>query len=139
MWVQSLLWEDPLEKDIVTHSSISVWEIPWLEEPNGLQFHGVTKSWTWLSYYWAYMLNTLKGSGATTQNKTDMTRKFTGWLDEENTCKQKLIWGQGKPQKEIPNKSKFLELILIWTIVIKSEILDEAHTARMTNSRHRIF
>ena len=38
--VQSLGWEDPLEKGMATHSSILAWEIPWTEEPNGLQFMG---------------------------------------------------------------------------------------------------
>ena len=33
--VQSLGWEDPLEKEMATHSSILVWEIPWKEEPVG--------------------------------------------------------------------------------------------------------
>ena len=40
MWetqVQSLGWEDPLEKERTTHSSISAWEIPWTEEPRRLQ------------------------------------------------------------------------------------------------------
>ena len=37
MWVQSLGWEDTLEKEMATHSSILVWEIPWTEEPDGLQ------------------------------------------------------------------------------------------------------
>ena len=36
-WVLSLGWEDPLEKEIATHSSILAWEIPWTEEPGGLQ------------------------------------------------------------------------------------------------------
>ena len=36
-WVQSLGWEDPLEKDMATHSSILAWRIPWTEEPDGLQ------------------------------------------------------------------------------------------------------
>ena len=35
--VRSLAWEDPLEKEIVTHSSILAWGIPWTEEPGGLQ------------------------------------------------------------------------------------------------------
>ena len=39
-WVQSLGWEDPLEKDMGTHSSILAWEIPWTEEPGGLQSVG---------------------------------------------------------------------------------------------------
>ena len=37
-WVQSLGWEDPLEKGTTTHSSILAWRIPWTEEPGGLQF-----------------------------------------------------------------------------------------------------
>ena len=36
-WVQSLVWEDPLEKGIATHSNILVWRISWTEEPGGLQ------------------------------------------------------------------------------------------------------
>ena len=35
IWVQSLGWEDPLEKEIATHSSILASEIPWTEEPGG--------------------------------------------------------------------------------------------------------
>ena len=36
-WVRSLGWEDPLEKDMATRSSIVTWRIPWTEEPGGLQ------------------------------------------------------------------------------------------------------
>ena len=36
-WVQSLGREDPLEKEVVTHSDILAWEISWTEEPGGLQ------------------------------------------------------------------------------------------------------
>ena len=43
--VGSLGWEDPLEEEIVTHSSIFAWKIPWTEEPGGLQPMGL-KSWT---------------------------------------------------------------------------------------------
>ena len=35
-WVQSLDQEDPLEKEMATHSSILAWRIPWTEEPGGL-------------------------------------------------------------------------------------------------------
>ena len=41
--------DDPLEKGMATHSSIPVWEIPWTEEPGGLQSMGLQKSWTGLS------------------------------------------------------------------------------------------
>ena len=37
-WVQSLRWEDPLEKETTTHSSILDWRIPWTEESGQLQF-----------------------------------------------------------------------------------------------------
>ena len=37
MWVWSLGQEDPLEKEMATHSRILAWEIPWTEEPGGLQ------------------------------------------------------------------------------------------------------
>ena len=33
----ALGWEDPLEKEMATHSSIHAWKIPWTEEPGGLQ------------------------------------------------------------------------------------------------------
>ena len=46
MQVQLLSWEDPLEKEMATHSSNLAWEIPWTEEPGGLQSMGVTKSQT---------------------------------------------------------------------------------------------
>jgi len=36
LWVLSLGWEDPLEEEMVTHSSILAWEIPWTEKPCGL-------------------------------------------------------------------------------------------------------
>ena len=38
--VQSLGWEDPLEKEMATHSSTLVWKIPWVEEPGRLQSMG---------------------------------------------------------------------------------------------------
>ena len=38
--VQSLGWEDPLEKGMAIHSSILAWRIPWTEEPGGLQSRG---------------------------------------------------------------------------------------------------
>ena len=48
MRVQSLVWEDPLEKEMTTQSSILAWEIPWLEEPGELHSM-VVKSQTGLS------------------------------------------------------------------------------------------
>ena len=41
--VQSLGWEDPLEKEMATHSSILAWKIPWTEEPGRLQSMGLQR------------------------------------------------------------------------------------------------
>ena len=49
MQIQSLGGEYPLEKEMATHSSILAWEIPWTEEPGGLQSMGSQKNWTQLS------------------------------------------------------------------------------------------
>ena len=49
MWetqVQSLGWEDPLEKGIASHFHILAWRIPWTEELGGLLVHGVAESIT---------------------------------------------------------------------------------------------
>ena len=48
-WVRSLGWEDPLEEEMTTHSSILAWKIPWTEEADGLQSMGVAKSRTQLN------------------------------------------------------------------------------------------
>ena len=53
-WVRSLGWEDPLEKEMATHSSTLAWRTPWREEPGRLQSMG-------------YIVGILTGSG-----------KFTG-------------------------------------------------------------
>ena len=59
-WVQSLGWEDPLEKGMATHSSILAWRIPWAEKPGGLwsmgsqrvrQDWGLTLSQMWNATY----------------------------------------------------------------------------------------
>ena len=41
----SLGWKDPLKEEMVTHSSILAWRIPWTEEPGGLQFMGSQRIW----------------------------------------------------------------------------------------------
>ena len=41
--VRSLGWEDPLEKEMATHSSTLAWKIPWMEEPGRLQSMGLPR------------------------------------------------------------------------------------------------
>ena len=42
-WVQTLGWEDPLGKEMATHSRILAWRIPWTEEPGRLQSMGLQR------------------------------------------------------------------------------------------------
>ena len=66
MWVWSLGWKDPLGKEMVTHSSILAWRIPWTE------VHGVTKSQTRLSDF-QLLLSNLGESAAPTGRKIAFT------------------------------------------------------------------
>ena len=68
VWNLSAMWktqvrsqgqEDPLEKEMATHSSILTWEIPWTEEPGGLQSMGsqrVRNNWATDPIPWYYSL-----------------------------------------------------------------------------------
>ena len=60
MWVRSPAWEDPLEEEMTTHSSILAWKIPWTEEPGGLQSIESQKSCTWLKGLSTHILSSLK-------------------------------------------------------------------------------
>ena len=61
-WVQSLGREDPLEKEITTHSSILAWRIPWTEELGRLQFVGRKESDTTerLHFYFHFSYHQIK-------------------------------------------------------------------------------
>ena len=52
--VQSLGWEDPLEKEMATHSSTLAWKIPWMEKPGRLQPIG-SQSQTGLRHFTLYL------------------------------------------------------------------------------------
>ena len=62
MQAWSLDGEDPLEKGMATHSSILAWEIPWTEEPGGLQSIGlqrVIQDWGTKQQHFTYSLQVL--------------------------------------------------------------------------------
>ena len=59
--VRSLGWEDPLEKEMATHSSILAWRIPWMEEPGRLQSMGSQR----VGHNWATSLQKLQSIGRT--------------------------------------------------------------------------
>ena len=70
--VQSLSWENPLQKEMASHSSILAWKIPWTEEPGGLQSMGHKESDTteWLSMSIAETNNTVKQLYSNKKKKT---------------------------------------------------------------------
>ena len=77
MWVWSLGWEDPLEKEMATHSSILAWRIPWTEGPGGLPSIGsqrVRHDWSNLAQQ-----NTERGAHEREQMK-DVKEKEKEWL-----------------------------------------------------------
>ena len=58
-WVQSLGREDPLEKEMATHSSTLAWRIPWREEPGGLQSRDLKESDTTERFHFHFPFHTL--------------------------------------------------------------------------------
>ena len=68
MQIQFLDWEDPLEEDMGTHSSILAWRIPWTEESRGLQSLGsqrVRHNWSDLARTQAYLTVCWQGASET--------------------------------------------------------------------------
>ena len=59
-WVRSLGREDPLEKEMATHSSILDWRIPWTEEPGGLQSMGSKESDTTEQLHFHFRVTSLR-------------------------------------------------------------------------------
>ena len=55
-WIQSLDWEDPLEKGVAPHSSILAWRIPWTKEPGRLQSMELQIVYVLLKIIYAYIL-----------------------------------------------------------------------------------
>ena len=82
--VQSLGWEDPLEKGMATHSSILAWSIPWTEEPGWLQSMGFQRV--------GHDLTTKQQQRGKDSlgRKGAASRKVTGaWLDYGGPCRMK--------------------------------------------------
>ena len=60
-WVQSLGWEDPLEKEMATHSSTLAWKIPWTEEHNGYSLWGRKEMDTTERLHFMHNRGTIRG------------------------------------------------------------------------------
>ena len=96
-WVRSLVREDPLEKEMATHSSVLAWETPWTEEPSRLQSMGsqrVGHDWATSRYVWNFFLglrfskikkiggkNLLQGRGAS-GSLNNYSSLFILWFKE---------------------------------------------------------
>ena len=90
-WVWSLGWEDPLEKEMVTHSSILAWRIPWTENPGGLQSMGSQR----VGHSWA----------------TSPRGFLVGTMGKESACnsghRQMQVWSLGSPGKWHENSFQY--------------------------------
>ena len=84
-WVRSLGWEDPLEKEMATHSSILAWRIPWMEEPGGLQSTGLQR----VGHDWATSLS-LSYLGKSEQ---DWSMQKVRMCMTRRSVRSWLIWG----------------------------------------------
>ena len=86
MWVWSLGWEDPLEEEMATHSSIFAWTIPWTEEPGGLQSIGLQRvrhDWSDLACTHTCMSELSRGQQAIASRLFGLPRWFSG---QDSAC-----------------------------------------------------
>ena len=110
-WLWSLGREDPMEKEMATHSSILAWEIPWTEEPGGLQFMGSQSVWhNWATntfhFHLTILLNNstpwytwMKSSWMKTYHTeicTQMFREHYPWKPESGSHPSVHQWIMGK-------------------------------------------
>ena len=83
--VRSLGWDDPLEKEMASHSCIPAWKIPWTEEPGGLQSMEV-QSWTQLK-----RLSTIRTLEYKGKVKFDSIFFLSSLWCDANKVKEKLV------------------------------------------------
>ena len=94
--VQSLHWEDPLEKGMAIHSSILAWRIPWTEEPGGLQSMGsqrVGHSWATDTYKYLPLKLALYYTVFREPNR-GMKDRDTAMMDTNGRTTSQPLWGK---------------------------------------------
>ena len=86
--VQSLGWEDSLEKGMAIHSSVVAWRIPWTEEPGGLQSLGLQRVQDMTERLTLSLSWTKKQNKNKTDNEADISQLlgFPGGSDGKKTC-----------------------------------------------------
>ena len=94
-WVRSLGQEDPLEKEMATHSSTLAWKIPWMEEPDRLQSMELQRvGHDWLTKHFHFFFHILGKMFSTLQahvtyfksHKTSMKKVWLSWSDLFKLC-----------------------------------------------------
>ena len=85
-WVQSLGWEDPLEKEMAAHSSTLAWKIPWREEPGRLQSMRLQR----VGHDWATSLTT-SAIFSSVQSLNRVQFFVTPWIAMATSCKELII------------------------------------------------
>ena len=84
-WIQSLVWEDPLEKGMATYSSILAWRIPWTELPGWLQSMGSQRvGHDWVTNTFTFTFHRLRRMGLVINKQ--LLKEFAHWpiSDKEN-------------------------------------------------------
>ena len=101
--VQSLGGEDPLEKEMATHCSVLAWEIPWAEEPGGLQSMELQKSCTWLSDWTTWR----KSGGGGKISSPDKTEVWDGRETSRSAVRQAGRHGTWSSEESLRSDSAF--------------------------------
>ena len=123
--VRFLGWDDPLEKEMVTHSSILAWRIPWMEEPGRLQSTGSQR----VGHDWATSLSLSLSLGVSSQPR-DWTRVsciaggfFTIWATREGGSTIE----ESRESQRRSHGSKFTQLVRLVCIQFDSRTRDYNH------------
>ena len=96
--VRSLGREDPLEKEMATHSSTLAWRIPWMEEPAGLQSTGSQRvRHNWATSLSLFMLSQSKANAAPKCSLCHMTSD-PSWSRKNGSCDNRTGKGHPRPQ-----------------------------------------
>ena len=99
MQVWSLDWEDPLEDEMTTHSSILAWKIPWTEEPGGLQSVGsqrVRYNWDTHTVYLRYVNSQIiiQFKVSLSFGKSQELRVYNAMATHSSTLAWKIPWAE---------------------------------------------
>ena len=116
-WVWSLDREDPLEKEMATHSSILAWRIPWMEEPGGLQSMGSQR----VGHNWTTSLSLSHCGGIYDENVSQPHLRTLMWF--------LLAWYVLITQSDFSFLFSFFKEIIVLCVVLDSVCLQEEESS----------